>query len=334
MFEKTPHASAGQPPAKSDRPMTVAEFNAKKKAILSLLRAKGDDLPQANVAHGQFSRSETPIRLKNILGARENTLTLVRGYRLVVAHLGDGDDSLAVCAAQGALALRGADGKLQSVTRGDNFQDIPFIFVPSSRMYPSLSDDDLVSGKYRFCTILFDEYGAAQMLQRVRLNMSSLEKQKFALSPEEAEPLPAALVRDFPFFQEYFEGAKHAFESPCDTAMCFGMPWRPITNADIERLDLAGGTRMVEFEYVDSGEFVSPSTPWRFDRDAWLPSVPTLHRLLEDMFAAESQIPQMLHRFFMFEILEKLGREYQQRLYQAHERCSHEIDVRCVGGFV
>lgn len=309
-----------------NRPMTVKEYNSRKKDILALLRRKGDPLPEANIAHGEFSSVETAMRIKEILKDPGNTYTLVRGYRLVIVM---DDPVLFTYGCQSYLVLRNADGKLRCVTRGDRFQEHTFIFVPSSRMHPELSDDELISGKHQFATIISGSRCTVEAMRISKRNMSLFEKRTYALTPETAEVIPSAYVRYFPFFVDFLKRTKYAFETPADVAVCFGMPWRPLEDEDLDELDLATTklNTVTAPTAVDAVEFISPVLPWRFDRDSWLPSVPSLHAILEGMYALENAIPQNIRLALLFQTYEQLGREYYARMEEAASRFTDEYSV-------
>ena len=315
-----------------NRPMTVKEFNARKQTILKLLRKNGDPLPVANVKNGDCSSAETPLVLRKRLESPQNTATLVRGYRLIVLME---DEELFTFAAQSYIALRQEDGAIVSVTRDDRFQDRTFIFVPSSRVYPGLSDEELLSGRFQLATIIHGSTVVVCALLRAKKNMSLFERRTYATSPEDAEAIPSAFVRYFPHFLDYLKITKFSFDSTVDAAVCFGMPFRQLQDDDIENIDLRSTktNTVTKPELVSASEFVYPTPPWKFDKESWLPSVWKLHQVLKGMFAEEGAIPEQFHFGLLMEIYNELGTQYYGRLEEASRRFSKENEVVASLGF-
>jgi hypothetical protein len=74
---------------------------------------------------------------------------------------------------------------------------------------------------------------------------------------------------------------------------------------------------------VDPIDFVDPTDPWMFDKDAWLPSVPKLHTIIRSAYI-ECTIPYHIHYLLIMNMYGVLSKEYYQRLEQASNRITEE----------
>lgn len=139
--------------SKVDRLMTPSEFKSLKKYVLPELRAKNDPAPRV-VKPGKGSRSQWFSNVRELLEKTPNGKP-VRGYKLFVVPL---DVSMWKCPAWKAqfhmVVHRPSDGNENGIYECANLGhldaeiDTPFIFVPSSRAHPDLTDADLLADKY------------------------------------------------------------------------------------------------------------------------------------------------------------------------------------------
>jgi len=301
-----------------NRPMRISEFNANKREIMKLLRSKGDDFPVCNVIPGKNPLPETPLVLRKLIRHPENTSRLIRGYKLVVLVEEAGRYTYA---AQPYLALKRSDNKLASVTKDERFGNTPFIFVPSSRMHPEMTDDEILSGKWQFATVLAGNRFATQSIMRTKQAMSIFERKSFVLCPQDAEAIPYAFVRHFPSFNEFISTTTFSFDTPVDVAICFGMPYKYLGEDELESINLGTAAAGVSCgpENVNPTDFIEPKAPWMVDKEAWLPSVQRLHALIRSMYI-DCEVPPNLHNVLIMAMYTVLGKEYNERIDQANTR--------------
>ena len=300
-----------------NRPMTVKEFNTMKKDITKLLRSKGDDFPVCNVQNGCNSVPEAYMKMQLALDMPSQTSRLTRGYKLVV--ITDHRD-LYTYAAQPYVALKQADGSIVSFIKDERFGDTPFIFVPSSKMHPEISDAKILSCNWKLATVVSGNSLILDMLVRVKQNMSIIERQKFAFAPENAVAAPVVRIRFFPFFKEFVESNPHAFDNPNDAALCFGMPYQNIKD---DKTSKNSRDTFIWGKTDDAMDFLEPTSSWLIDTVAWLPSVSKLHATMNAIYIKRN-VPKALHYKLLISIYEKLGHEYKSRLKQSGQRVADE----------
>lgn len=138
---------------KVDRLMTPSEFKLLKRYLLPDLRAK-DDPPPRVVEPGKGDRTQWFTNVRELLEKTPNGKP-VRGYKLFVVPL---DVSVWQCPAWKAqfhmVIHRPSDTNARgvyecaNVGHTDEESSTPFVFVPSSRAHPDISDAELLADKY------------------------------------------------------------------------------------------------------------------------------------------------------------------------------------------
>ena len=140
------------------RLMTREEFDALKAIVLPLLRAKGDPAPRI-LQPGRGDRASWFRNVRELL-ARTPGGTLVRGYKLFVFRLDPHVFRSIAWKAQFhvVVARAGESGKLlyECANKGHpgNEEELPFVFVPSSRAHSELTDEQLLSGDWHLGSVV------------------------------------------------------------------------------------------------------------------------------------------------------------------------------------
>lgn len=108
------------------------------------LQAKGDDKPQM-LCFGAGPSDRPFDNVRDAL-ARHPGTSMARGYKMKVIH---GDDGDWVVSAYSHVVIRHATGRYECVTATTHSSSTQtYVFVPSSRMHPMLTDDQLLSGRW------------------------------------------------------------------------------------------------------------------------------------------------------------------------------------------
>ena len=208
------------------RLMTREEFDALKAIVLPLLRAKGDPAPRI-LQPGRGDRASWFRNVRELL-ARTPGGTLVRGYKLFVFRLDPHVFRSIAWKAQFhvVVARAGESGKLlyECANKGHpgNEEELPFVFVPSSRAHAEVSDTDLIENKFIMGSVVGGNStftDALVMDKRLRGRRFSV----IATCPEACVAKHNVKVRTLPYFTEWFrlrdvKGDLH------NLAEQFGMP--------------------------------------------------------------------------------------------------------------
>jgi hypothetical protein len=304
--------------------MTTVEYAKHKRQISALLRNPKDEPPVCNVLPGDLESHDAARKISKLL-EEDSSLKLVRGYWLITidncAH------GFSYCARSHVL-IRDQRGKLRSFTRvAGNCARAPFIFVPSSRMHPELSDDQLLSGRFQLSTIVGGCNMISSAIFRTKQLWSSLERVHFCASPEEAEAVPYVVLWNFPLFPEFMtdsEKGRRLAYSHNDAAIAFGMPYRYVK--DGEQVETANA----RIKFKDSNTMpwnVGSNETWRTEPDVWLPSTPDLIRTLEMIYVEES-VPEPLHAAVLFHLYGRLSDEYIGRIETNRDKFKMEFDAK------
>ena len=188
--------------------MTREHFAVLKAQVLPTLRARGDPPPRI-VDPGTGERTRWFSNVKELLASTPGG-TLVRGYKLftfplnqrvwhrtawkaqfhvVVAHEGESGKLLYTCA-------NSAHHSLEAQT--------PFIFVPSSRAHPEVSDADMLENKFIMGAVVGGNPAFTDALvldKRLRGRRYSV----IATCPEECVAKRNVMVRLTTYFREWFK---------------------------------------------------------------------------------------------------------------------------------
>ena len=223
----------------SDRVMSKKDYDANKRLILKTLRGKGDPPPRI-MAHGSgclrtlFLTVEA--RLKQVPGAR-----LVRGYKMytvpLVGHTDWTEDAIKATFHM-VLARPSRDDSETEVyecacAADDPYdQDKPFVFVPSSRAHPQVSDSELLANYWIPGCVVFGNLPWADItcaVQRVVGRSASV----IGTTPEACVTKPNWRVRLHPYFEDWYVDRKpqrHPSDSMQVFAEFFGFPVYPVSD--------------------------------------------------------------------------------------------------------
>jgi len=208
------------------RLMTREEFGVLKAIVLPLLRAKGDPPPRM-LQPGKGDRASWFRNVRELL-ARTPSGTLVRGYKLFVFPLNPNVWRVIAWKAQFhvVVARAGESGKLlyECPNKGHpgKEEELPFVFVPSSRAHAEVSDADLIENKF----IMGSVVGGNSTFTDALIMDKRLRGRRFsviATCPEACVAKRNVKVRTLPYFTEWFrlrsvKGDLH------NLAEQFGMP--------------------------------------------------------------------------------------------------------------
>jgi hypothetical protein len=235
--EKPPSAENGV-----DRLMTQCEFETIKRYMLPEIRSKGDPPPRV-VRPGDGDRKTWFANVRALLektpGGR-----IVRGYKMFVVPL---DLSVWKCPAWKAqfhIVVRrpspSGRGVYECANIGHSDADCSssFIFVPSSRAHPEISDADLLGDKFVAGYVVGGNTLFADAIcidQRVRGRRYSV----VATCPEMCVAQRNVLVRLLPRYSEWFR-LREVKGDLQNLAEQMGMPTfnvgEPVDNEDLESL--------------------------------------------------------------------------------------------------
>ena len=226
-----------------DRLMTQCEFNLVKTYLLPEIRTKGDPPPRI-VRPGDGGDRKNWFANVRMLLEKTPGGHIVRGYKMFVVPL---DLSVWKCPAWKAqfhIVVRrpSPSGRgiyeCANVGHSDADRDAPFIFVPSSRAHPELSDADLLADKYVAGFVVGGNTLFADAIcvdQRVRGRRHSV----IATCPELCIAQRNVVVRLLPSYSEWFRlrGVKGDLQNLAEQ---MGMPTfnvgEPVDNEDLELL--------------------------------------------------------------------------------------------------
>lgn len=319
-----------------NRPMTKTEFKKVGKTLVRQLCCKTDSPPVCNVLPGEHTKQESPSLLRQKLRDGSDSFKLIRGYKIVMIMP---DDALFTYCGLPMLVLKNTGtGKIVCLTKDDRFQHDPFIFVPSSRMHPDITDDELLSGRFDFSGILGGSEVVIDCIVRSKRHQSIFERTTYATSPESAKAVPKAYIMFYPGFRTFVDVNREHFDSISDLAVSFGMPYRVLSEEDdpdelARHVDKSGTIFMSGTENAHT--LIYPKPPWVVEKNVWLPLVPQLHRVLETICEAEnSSSPDNDARYTCLSIMyTHLLSQYKQRLNAIPEGMHKEHQAIASSGF-
>lgn len=302
----------------SDRVTSVAEFNAHKVALCSVLRKKTDRHPflvKPGPSLDESACMATGKRLRALKDAGE-AAELLRGYRLVtVPAIG----RYLTFNAVPAVVIRRADGQHETMhSNGVRGCNKPFVFVVSSRMHAGLSDVELCSGRHLLCTVVVGSFDAINSLRMMKNVLSHFQQRKICFTPEEGATRRLLVARPLPFFDLWYEHACDVCPSVrIDLHVAFGFSFREATDEEHARVmddSVPYSERMVSTEGYALADLTSPSEPWRAEPRVWLPSVQKLHDLYKFHTDNYEKVPDGRTLGVFVELYQQLLNEYWARL--------------------
>ena len=318
-----------------DYNMTVAQYNASKHDVRKHLCNTGDAkaaLVKPGVWPPDLALRAVGRRLKELNDKgrmNDEHYELVRGYRLVSMTTPKAT-AKATYNAQSHVVIKHPNGEYESLIRNTTKSnpDAPFVFVPSSRMHTDLTDQELLSGYWLLCTVVGGPREITDTLLRLRDNMCHFERRRLCSSPEDSRARRSLAIRQFPGFQLWSRTASRLPESVyIDSAIAFGMPFRELTDAELDRV-YEGKSIRTMIEIGEASDFLHPSTPWKFERERWLPTVEKLRGCVERYAKMTEDGDQGIVEAAFFPIYEQLQLEYATRLTNCEER--FRMERRCM----
>lgn len=316
--------------------MTCAEYNANKHGVRALLQNAADPYAFRLVAGAMRDVVTWPATAVRMDELRRNgdDVTLVRGYLLVttpfMAQVGCESEIVYSAVPCPVLRVRGPNGgKPRHETMYDGavggVGNGPLLFVPSSRLHPDLTDEQLMSGAFQPCHVWSVPPQYVRNIRALRDTYSAYEHRRFRFAPEESEAPRTIVTRSGFFLSEYLTSvaSKLARHDHTDARLAFGMPYMPM----VKDAKLAAPMDLHIGDFACQDALIDPQPPWKHDRDAWLPSVDALHAAIHDTKGlARTDVLERQHHFF--QLFVKLEHEYAERRYT----CMSERTPRGYGG--
>ena len=280
---------------KIDSFMSVGDYNMAKKRVHSALWKRGDGAPICNVLPGKYDKVEWFLQMQKKLKTMPDDVELVRGYKLVILI---SDPNCLVFGGVSHAVLRDkTTRKVECLLRDERRGNDPYIFLPSSRMHPELSDDDLLSGLYQITTVLCGDKRVVKAILEFKRTLSVFESSLFADSPETATARPTAKLMDFPFFWDYMRARNKLFqENAFDFAVSCGIPYKTNTNRDDinianhEKEALEAVRKSTHLTREEAQEAVAPLPPWEVCPELWLAGTEKLHRAVRLLFVEDNEV--------------------------------------------
>lgn len=309
--------------------MTVAQYNANKYGIRKHLCNGGDPrarLVRPGTCQPELAPRVVGLRLEELNRVHGGGYTLVRGYRLISMTSAVSAMRQVTYSAQSHLVIKTPTGEYESLTRSadDSRPTEPYIFVPSSRMHTDLTDAELLSGYWLLCTVVGGPPEITATLLRLRENMCDFEKRRLCATPEESRARRSLAIRQFPGYMKWSQlVSKLPANTYVDSVIAFGMPFRELTDAEMDVIFDGIDVRQTLSGEGDTSDFLKPEPPWQFDRSMWLPSVPKLHAEVE-RFVEVADGHDSAADVVFFPIYETLQEEYATRLVTCEERYRKE----------
>jgi hypothetical protein len=199
-----------------------------------------------------------------------------------------------------------------------------FVFVPSSRMHPELSDDDLFSGQHMLCTIVCAPPSISNSLMTMRAVLTRYHQRKVCPTPEDTFARRLLVVREFPGWTVWKKRRLRVSEDMVvDLGISAGAPFREMTDEEhLRALDDESADVPMYFGPYASDDILEMPEPWGFEERVWLPSVPLLHEFYR--LARESTIPWEIQMIQFHTIFDTLQTEYTARL-SGNDACGLQI---------
>lgn len=227
-----------------DRVMSVDDYNAKKRLIAATLRNKGDPPPRI-MAHGQGCIRSLFLTVGALLKERPGA-RLVRGYKLHTVPLskqyGMGGDAVRATFHMVLAKPSAADPSREvyecaCAAFSPPDQELPFVFVPSSRAHPQIGDEELLGNQWMTGCIVFGNLVWADTtcaMMRVVGRRSGV----IGTTPEACVAKRTWRVRLFPCFKDWYIDRKPQ-RYPTDDmqtfAECFGFPIYEVDDQELWR---------------------------------------------------------------------------------------------------
>ena len=212
------------------RPMSAKSFNKLKSVLLPKLRLRTDPPPR-RMRTGEGSRDAWHANLRQLLESTPGG-TLVRGFKLFKVKVDP-----AVWEKHGWLAT--AHAVVASVTAsGTTVYTDPnaqvdatdeYIFVPSARAHPELTDAQLLSGEWHLGSVVGGSV-AFQLRFLAHERLQGRARSVVSINPDHLVSKPAVAVRLPPHFDEWFRLNK-LHTTAHELAELMGAPVFPVNEA-------------------------------------------------------------------------------------------------------
>lgn len=196
--------------ATMDRVMSVENYKANKRLIAATLRNKGDPPPRI-MAHGLGCIRSLFLTVDALLKERPGA-RLVRGYKLHTVPLskqrGLGGDAVkatfhVVLAKPSAADPSREVYECACAAYYPPDQELPFVFVPSSRAHPQISDEELLGNRWiPGCVVFGNLVWADQTCAMMRV--VGRRSGVIGTTPEACVAKRNWRVRLFPFFEDWY----------------------------------------------------------------------------------------------------------------------------------
>lgn len=330
--------------------MTKDEF-AGLKTALRVLRRPSDPGPRARLKPGTLPYNEVFGAVQAFLDEAEGEAAqppqppqhrMVRGYKLFTMARANASDGICFIARPHAVVETIASGKYTCLVQHPHALTDEYIFVPSSLMHEELTDEQLFSGVFLLCDVMGGDRATIAHMLPLTACLSRFERRRLTTRPGQMPAPPAVYVRYMPWFTEWFQSLRRNIPSSLltDVSLSFGMPYRVLEAHECKYSAVAaaaaacdsqapcgsGVTLFTEPEEVCALEFLEPTEPYVFDRDAWLPSVSALHSFFGVCTSSAScgsstaRVEDQQELFY--KLYDGLQREYFERMEYIARRSS------------
>jgi hypothetical protein len=237
--------------------------------------------------------------------------------------------------AQSHVVIKFPDGSFESMTKNvSNEDESPYIFVPSSLVHPELTDEEILSGHFLLSTVIGGPPEIVSTLLRLRNNMCHFEQRRMCAFPGEMAARKTLVVRQLPGYLRWATSSSRLPDSlQIDASIAFGMPFREMTAVELETI-LEGKTPSGAIkEHVHVRELVNPKQPWRFEKERWLDTVPTMHSFVMSVCDNHSDVDETALGVMLTAFYQKLEIEYATRLTNCENRCKMEHEAKYSNDF-
>jgi hypothetical protein len=316
-----------------DKNMSVKQYNYSKVEIRKHLCNPGD--PNAVIVKpGDFpmdlSHRAVGDRLKQLRDAGVGGCVMQRGYRLIAITTPDSPVKRVTYNAQAHAIIKFPDGSFESMTKPASPSDESgYIFIPSSRVHPELTDGEFLSGRWLLSTVIGGPAEIMSTLLRLRNNMCKFEQRRLCAFPEEMKARKTLVIRQFPGYLRWATASSRLPDAlQIDSCIAFGMPFREMTDKELDSMLDSGKPSGSIKEAVSVRELLDPKPPWEFEEEKWLETVPTMRSFIRSVCDNHECVDETALGVMLTAFYQKLEIEYASRLSNCESRCKMEHNAQ------
>lgn len=321
----------------TDQNMSVRTYNDNKVPIRRHLCKKGDPnavLLSPGSVPSDLSPRAIRDRLRDLEAKGETGYGIQRGYKMIAVSMPDSMAKLVTYNAQSHVVIKRPDGTFESMTKNGTGSNEKYVFVPSSRVHTELTDEQLLSGYFLMSTVIGGPPEVTAQLLRLRVHMCEFEKRRMSSCPEEMTARRTLAVRQFPGYVKWATSECRLPDSVhIDSCIAFGMPFRELTDDEMEAMLAGESASSVLKENVAISALVNPVTPWRVEKERWLPTASTMRDFLLSVVENDCNVDEGGLGVMLVAFYRKMEIEYAERLTTCEWRCKQEMNAKHCGEF-